>query len=135
MCFVFLSVNGCKKQQTSTGSVPVVTVDINLYINNPSYINLSATGGWQYITGGVRGILVYRSSSSEFKAYDRNCTYQPSNPCSTVKVDNSNIIIRDSSCCSSAFSIADGSVIQGPAVSSLKAYNTSFDGNILHIYN
>ena len=135
MCVVSLTVDGCKKQQTTTGSVPTVTVDINLYINNPSYINLSATGGWQYIAGGVRGILVYRASSSEFKAYDRNCTYQPTNPCSTVDVDNTNIIIRDSSCCSSAFSIVDGSVIQGPAALPLKAYNTTFDGSILHIYN
>lgn len=134
MCVVLLSVNSCKKQQT-TSSVPLANVDINLYINTPTYINLNATGGWLYITGGVRGILVYRASSSEFKAYDRNCTYQPSNPCSTVKVDNSNIIIRDSSCCNSAFSIVDGSVIQGPAVLPLKAYNTSFDGNILHIFN
>jgi nitrite reductase/ring-hydroxylating ferredoxin subunit len=130
-----LLTNSCKKQQTTTNSVPLVNVDINIYVNNPSYINLNATGGWQYITGGVRGILLYRASSTEFKAYDRNCTYQSSNSCATVRVDNSNIIVRDSSCCNSQFSIVDGGVLQGPATLPLKAYNTSFDGNLLHIYN
>lgn len=133
-CFILLFINSCKKQ-TATSGVPLVAVNLNLYINNPSYIKLNAIGGWQYIAGGARGILLYRSSSSDFMAYDRNCTYQPTNPCAIVSVDNTNIIVRDSTCCSSQFSIVDGSVIHGPATFPLKAYNTSFDGNILHIYN
>ncbi len=130
---ILLLINSCKKQQTS--GIPLVNVDISIYVNNPSYINLNSIGGWQYISGGVRGILLYRSSSSDFKAYDRNCTYQPSNSCATVRVDNSNLIVSDSSCCNSKFSIIDGSVLQGPASLPLKTYNTSFDGNVLHIFN
>jgi nitrite reductase/ring-hydroxylating ferredoxin subunit len=123
---------GCKKDNPNT--VPNKAVDIYLYTNNPSFINLNATGGWVYITGGVRGILVYRKSSSDFMAYDRNCTYQSSDACATVIVDPSNIIATDT-CCHSKFSIFDGSVTQGPAGIPLKAYSTSFDGNVLHIYN
>ena len=122
----------CKKQ--SNNNVPLVTVDIYLYANSPSFINLSAVGGYVYITGGVRGILLYRKSSTEIMAYDRNCTYQSSTPCATVSVDATRIIATDT-CCHSKFSIYDGSVTQGPAAAPLKAYQTTFDGNQLHIFN
>lgn len=127
-----ITIAGCKKD--NNGGVPVVVVDITLYVNNPSYVNLNAMGGWVYVSGGVRGILVYRASSSEFKAYDRNCTYNSSDPCATVYVDATNILAVDT-CCHSKFSLFDGSVTQGPATFPLKAYNTTFDGNILRIYN
>jgi len=109
-------------------------VDIYIYTSEPSFVNLTAVGGWVYVNGGNRGILVYRKSSSEFMAYDRNCTFQSSNACATIYVDASNIIAVDT-CCHSEFSIYDGSVLQTPASLPLKAYNTTFDGNALHIYN
>ena len=61
------------------------------------------------IEGGVKGIIVYRESLSNFKAYERNCTYQPTNTCATVSVDDTNLIAVDS-CCGSMFSILDGSI-------------------------
>ena len=129
---IIISVASCKKN--TQDSIPITAVDIYLYTNNPSFVNLNAVGGWIYTAGGVRGILVYRQSTTQFMAYDRNCTYQPSLPCSTVVVDATNILAKDT-CCHSKFSIYDGSVTQGPAVLPLKAYSTTFDGNVLHIYN
>ncbi|MGZ4156590.1 MAG: hypothetical protein ACXVED_05495, partial [Bacteroidia bacterium] len=102
----------CKKDSNNT--VPIVAVDIYIYTSNPSFINLNPVGGWVYITGGVRGILVYRKSISEFMAYDRNCTYHSNDLCATIVVDNTNIIAVDT-CCHSKFSIYDGTVLQGPA--------------------
>lgn len=129
---ILLSIGGCKKDVNN--GVPITPVDIYLYTNNPSFVNLNGVGGWVYITGGVRGILVYRKSPSEFMAYDRNCTYQSSDACATVVVDATNILATDT-CCHSKFSMYDGSVTQAPAGLPLKAYNTTFDGNVLHIYN
>jgi len=125
---------GCKKD--TPNNVPNAVVDIYIYPNLPSFVNLNAIGGWVSITGGVRGIIVYRKSSNEFMAYERNCTYQSTDPapCAMVDVDASNIIVTDT-CCNSKFSIFDGNVTQGPAGLPLKAYNTTFDGNTLHIYN
>ena len=134
LCFilVLLSSDSCKKENNNT--IPYVAVDIYIYTNNPSFFNLNAVGGWVYITGGNRGILIYRKSSTEFMTYDRNCTYQSTQPCATVVVDNTNIIATDT-CCHSKFSLYDGSVVQNPAAVPLKAYNNTFDGNVLHIYN
>lgn len=129
---ILLSIGGCKKDVDN--GVPITPVDIYLYTNNPSFLNLNGVGGWVYITGGVRGILVYRKSPSEFMAYDRNCTYQSSDPCATVVVDATNILATDT-CCHSKFSMYDGSVTQAPAGLPLKTYNTTYDGNVLHIYN
>ncbi len=130
---IIICIGSCKKDNTNNG-IPITQVDIYLYTNNPSFVNLNAIGGWVYVAGGVRGILIYRKSTTEFMTYDRNCTYQSSQPCATVIVDATNILAKDT-CCHSKFSIYDGSVTQGPAVIPLKAYNNTFDGNVLHIYN
>lgn len=128
----FLATGSCKKNNDNL--IQNVSVDIYIYSNNPSFINLNAIGGWVYITGGVRGILVYRKTNTEFMAYDRNCTYQSGDACAIIFVDPSNIIATDS-CCHSQFSLYDGSVLHAPASLPLKAYATTYDGNVLHIYN
>ena len=128
---LFLVVD-CKK--SNDNQVPLTAVDIYITVNNPSYISLSTIGGYLYLTGGVRGILVYRKTSTEFMAYDRNCTYQSSQPCATVVVDATHILAVDT-CCHSKFQLYDGSVTNGPAVTALKAYQTTFDGTTLHIFN
>ena len=120
----------CKKQQEV---VPNVSVNIYLSASDPNFINLNAVGGSAYITGGARGIIVYRKSSTEFMAYDRNCTYMPTNPCARVDIDKSTIMATDS-CCGSKFLLTDGTVAKGPATIPLKSYRTDFDGNVLHIY-
>ena len=122
----------CKKQQDN--NVPSASVDIYIYTSSPSFIDLNAIGGYTYITGGVRGILLYRKTTSEIIAYERNCTYQPSQPCATVVVDATHILATDT-CCHSKFSLYDGTVTNGPASVPLKTYNTTFDGTTLHIYN
>ena len=132
--FLLLLQTGCRKEMSISTGVPMVPVNIVLYVNNPGYAALNAIGGWMYVDGGVKGILIYRDSPNSFRAYDRNCTFQPLNICSTVYVDNTQIIAVDT-CCGSKFSIVDGSVINGPAALSLQQYFTSYDGNLLHVYN
>ncbi|MBL4623978.1 MAG: hypothetical protein JKY42_02375 [Flavobacteriales bacterium] len=123
---------GCSK--SSDTGIPYVQVNIQLYTTDPVFFNLSAVGGWEYINGGSKGILVYRSGIDEFKAYDRHCPYQPGDACSKISVDSSNIIAIDT-CCGSQFVITDGQVTNGPAVEPLKEYQTSYDGTVLTITN
>ena len=121
----------CKKE---SDTIPLVEVNLVIYPNDPQYINLQIVSGWEYITGGSRGLLVYRYGQDEFRAYDRHCTYNPLDECGKVEVDSSNIIVTDL-CCGSEFSIIDGIVIKEPAVVPLKQYQTTFDGNALRIFN
>ena len=115
-------------------NIPNVAVNIQMDISSTMYVELSTIGGWVYITGGYKGIVVYRVSPDEFVAYDRACPYNPTLPCERITMDPSGITLTDS-CCSSNFSVLDGSIIHGPATIPLKRYNTQFDGQILRIWN
>lgn len=129
---ILLSFGSCRK--SSNNGVPYVNVNIKVYTTDPAFFNLSVVGGWEYISGGSKGILVYRSSSDEFMAYDRHCPYQSEESCSKVFVDISNIMAVDT-CCGSEFLITNGEVSSGPSSQPLKQYNTSFDGSVLVITN
>lgn len=129
---LFLLLVACNK--TTDNGIPYYQVNLTIHTTDPSFVNLSVVGGWEYISGGSKGILLYRSSNDEFKAYDRHCTFQPSDACSRVAVDSTQIAAVDS-CCGSSFLIIDGSILNGPAVSPLKQYQTSFDGSVLRITN
>jgi nitrite reductase/ring-hydroxylating ferredoxin subunit len=115
--------------------IPNVLVDVEININNPEYINLMAVGGSMYLSGGSRGIVVYRYSQDTFVAFDRHCPYNPSDACGQVTFDTNSAIILKDVCCGSQFLLTDGSLYSGPATNSLKRYQTFFDGTILRIYN
>jgi nitrite reductase/ring-hydroxylating ferredoxin subunit len=91
-------------------------------------------GSWAYIEGGSKGIIVFNSDNENFLAYERHCPYDSQNSCSRVSVDETNLFAVDS-CCSSKYQLLNGSAIDGPASLPLIGYNTSFDGNIIHIWN
>lgn len=135
LLFVFLlgiELLSCKKR--NDGAIPNVPVDIYIYTTDPLFFNLQIPGGWEYITGGSRGILVYRATNSGFVAFDRHCPYMPENPCGQIAVNSTNISAEDS-CCGSQFSIVDGSIQKGPATLPLRQYQATFDGTVLHIFN
>lgn len=124
--------SGCKRSNRS--GIPYVPVNYQLVVSNPEFSQLLAVGGWVYIGGGSRGIIVYRASPDEFKAYDRHCTWMIEENC-RVTVDNTDITAVDSECCDSKFLIVDGAPIAGPAAIGLHQYQTDFDGNTLYIFN
>ena len=130
--FLILSSNSCEKGTPS--GIPYVPVNYQLTVSNPEFSPLLAVGGWLYIGGGSRGIIVYRYTPDEFRAYDRHCTFQVNDNC-RVSMDNTDITAVDEECCESKFLIIDGAPIDGPANIGLHQYNTSFDGNTLVIYN
>lgn len=122
---------------TKTDVVPNIYVNTYVYLTDPNYVKLNAVGGWNYAPGGIKGIIIYRKSVSEFMAYERNSTYEPSKGCVIVMdtANKSNLFITDK-CSGSTYLITDGSVYKGPASVPLKKYQTSFDGNTtVHIYN
>ncbi len=123
----------CGKKQTHS-TIPNVAVNIYLDMNSTMYIELNTIGGWVYLTGGYKGLLVYRVAVDEFVAYDRACPYDPLEPKAIITMDKSGITCSDS-LCGSKFGILDGSIINGPSTLPLKRYNTYYDGNTLSISN
>ena len=135
ICLVFIYVGySCSKNSKNTSNAPSGYVDAQLNITLPTYNTLANPTGFVYIPGGVRGVIVYRKSPTEFMAYERNCTYQSSNACATVSVDATHFFGIDS-CCGSKFLLSDGTVNKGPATVPLTRYQVTFDGTTVHVFN
>jgi nitrite reductase/ring-hydroxylating ferredoxin subunit len=132
--FFLLFTPQCKKDKKDL--IPYIYVNFYVNVNSTQYNGLSTIGGWAYVTGGVRGIILYHKSVDEFMAYDRDCPYQTSNTCALLTVDKSMVTATDS-CCGSQFLLLDGSIVKGPATIMLKQYTTSYDENssTLHVSN
>ncbi len=122
----------CKKDTTS--GVPYVPVNIVINVNLPEYSALAVPGGSEVIGGGSRGILLYRATTTDFVAYDRHCPYQSEQLCA-VDIDNTFTTATDSTCCLTSYLLINGSVTNGPGSLPLQAYNTTFNGTTLRIYN
>ncbi len=132
LSFLLFITKSCKDKDDI---VPYAYVNFYVYINEPDFFELNAIGNSVAVSGGVSGIIIYRVSENQFKAYDRTCTYEPSNPCELIDVYEQGGPLAVDSCCGSKFLLTDGSVIEGPALLSLREYNANFDGNAIHIYN
>ena len=130
----FISPAACKKKKNNEEFVPYVYVDFYVTLANPQFVTLNAVGGSVYVTGGSRGIILYRKSNDEFQAYDRHCPYLPENSCGLLEVETSSTIAVDS-CCGSEFLLVDGSVLKQPSSYPMLRYQTTFDGNQIHIFN
>lgn len=115
-------------------TIPNVNLRFTIYPNSVNYINLNYYGGYEYFTGGVAGVIVYRLDETTFFAYDRACPYDWQDPDSWLWVDESGLLIIDS-CCGAKFNILDGSPISGPTSLSLKHYKCRYDGMSLLVYN
>jgi hypothetical protein len=113
--------------------VPDVPVNIAININQPDFFNLTVSQGWVYVTGGSRGIIVYRKSDNEFIALERHSPYKPEDNCA-VTVDDDGSIVTDP-CSDSKWLIMDGSIVQGPTAYPLQTYSTSFTNPMLYITN
>lgn len=112
--------------KTPTDQVPNVPVDFQLNLLLPTYSRLQLVGQYVYLDGGYRGIVLYRADLERLLAYDRACTYAPSQACHQVRVDDS-LMVLQCACCSSRFTLWDGSAQRGPAGWPLRAYRVSWD--------
>ncbi|MGB0423134.1 MAG: hypothetical protein ACPGED_02370 [Flavobacteriales bacterium] len=127
---LFLLSSSCRDKNTT---IPFVNTDFDLNLNLPAYQDLSVVTGWIYVSGGSRGIIVYRHTQDQFVAFDRHSTYDVDSACQ-VEVLEDNITIEDD-CSGSQWLIIDGSVLNGPAGFQLEPYRTQWNPPILRIYN
>ena len=132
----------CAKTQAPQNNATVNQANntpVNVTVLISSHPNLASTGGVEMIANvGVKGILIYRQSTTQFYAYERNCTYDGTTVTNAmVSAATGDFTCKDN-VCGSMFMIADGSggISHGPATYPLKQYTTNFDGsNSLHITN
>ena len=131
---VFALTSSCRDKEDRI--VPRIATDITLNLNLPEYNTLINPGGWLYLTGGSRGVVVYRISNDEFVAFDRHCTYNVPERC-RVSMEDSGVTLKDEQCCGSVFDMFTGGVLEGPADRGLQSFRTfySSETNTLRIFN
>lgn len=113
----------CSKNVTSPEGKPQ-NIDFTLDLTNAAYVGLKNKGGFAYNSG----IIIAHASSDAIVALSDVCTHQGC----TVQFNGSNGFICP--CHNSTFAL-DGTVMGGPAPSSLAKYNTSLTGNSLRVYS
>jgi len=113
--------------------IPYTIVNEVLNLTGQENANLRFDNGVVTHSGGLRGLIVVRQSTSTYLAFERTCPYQPENTCARVHIDASRLFLVDS-CCTSKFDL-QGQPIAGPASRPLRRYATALSGNLLTITN
>lgn len=125
--FLAPAATSCSKDSTTA---PVVgnsnTVDFTLDLTSPSYSALNNNG-----SSLVKdNIIIARTSTGAYVALTSICSHQQYNPIAFESSANRFHCPNHSS----NFGL-DGSVLNGPATSALKKYNTQLTGTNLRIYS
>lgn len=131
--FIFFFLFACDPNLSDD---PIPYIPFNDYVINlnlPEYIALRTDGGYKEVNSvGVRGVIIYRVNSTNYIAYERNCSFQPNEACATVNVHSSGLFMTDA-CCGSNFNFTDGNPTGGPAWRPLVRYRTQLSGSELTI--
>jgi hypothetical protein len=127
-------VSSCKKNKNHP--VASIPFDFQIDLTLPSYQDLNGVGGWSYVSGGIKGIIVYRQSYDVFVAWERQSPEDPDNSCSSGLVTNDdNFLQLDDPCSDASFSLYDGSPLANSDWG-LRQYKAEWNGsNLLRIYN
>jgi nitrite reductase/ring-hydroxylating ferredoxin subunit len=131
---LMLSPEACKKTTVCNG-IPNVAVTATVDVSLPSNSALATVGGYELVTGGNDGIVVYRSTTSTFTAFDALCPHEGTANYKAQVQPQSGGIYAKCPVCGSVFLLSDGSVNKGPSTCPLKAYTTYFSGSTVNITN
>lgn len=130
---VLILTASCKK---SSDQIPGAAVDFYIYLSQPEFANLNTVGNHAYVTGGVKGVIVYHKNIDEFVAFERACPYDPNESGAIIELDSVSTLDWIDYHCGSKFNILDGSIENGPSTYPLRKYACDYDGvSTLHIHN
>jgi nitrite reductase/ring-hydroxylating ferredoxin subunit len=123
----------CSKEDPPP-EIPNVYVNFSLDPNGTQYLNLNVVNGWETVTGGYNGILIFRKSTNEFVAFERACPYDPQTTGAQVRVETSGVTCA-CPVCGSKYIMTDGTPYDGPSRYPLKQYSAYYDGILLYVRN
>ena len=130
LVFVLFLFASCDKNNENS-EIPYVYVNFVIY---PNTIDFIPEGGHVTLSGGYKGLIIYRPFSDQFMVFERACPYDPLEDHARVIVEDNGVIAVDS-LCGSRFLLTDGSPIKGPAQRALKQYRSRYDGYTLQVSN
>ena len=132
----FLGVLSCDDTPHNP-NIPDVYINFTIEPNSTFYQELNTVSGWMYVTEKwpSRGIIIYRYSQDEFKAYERQSPNEPDYCGETSRLIVEFPFVVDT-CLNVKYSILDGSIFTpGYMGYPLIEYRTQYDGFNLRVFN
>lgn len=130
----FFILFSCTKEVQNNDILPVVMVSETVDLNLPEFINLQVPGGFAYMSGGIKGIIIYNVNGTQFKAFERSCPHLAPASCTQMTVENG--IKMVCSCDNSEFNILNGAPLtSGIAYFAREYLVTNINGSVLRITN
>ena len=133
LCLMVLP--ACREEVSPVSPIPDVVVQEQVNLNSVSSQELKlGDGRYIYISGGIRGIILYRKSTDIYLAFERKSPYRPEDSCGIITVPSSRFYMEDT--CHKCTFGWDGRPQSGPCREILKQYRVQFiNGNTLSITN
>lgn len=142
-----LTASSCNKNNINP-YIPDVVINMTIDPNATQFLELNTVGGWIYLdeVPGIlvpypsRGIIVYRYTLNEFKAYERQPPNDPlkcydDNDGYTKLIVGGNYPFTKDTCNGNLYQLLDGTLFSGTGQYPLIQYNAMYDGALLHIFN
>jgi nitrite reductase/ring-hydroxylating ferredoxin subunit len=128
-CIIALIFISCKGD---VSTIPYTRVNFTAPIYSTNLIHV---GGYEYFTGGISGIIVYRVDMTNFCAYDRACPYDWSDD-GYVIYDPATLQL-ECQVCGSTFNVLNGYPMENTkAKTPLRSYQARLINDMtLHVYN
>lgn len=114
--------------------VPIGPANFSIEPLSAAHYGLNHVGGYEYLTGGHRGIVVIRTGYEDYVAYERTC---PLDSTEAVSISEEwGEAVLECPHCHSLFSVyGDGAPMTGSLTPcNLFKYGTTFDGRTLWVY-
>jgi hypothetical protein len=132
---LLLATPACREEISPVSPIPDVVVQEQVNLNSVSTQELKlGDGRFIYISGGIRGIILYRKSTDIYLAFERKSPYRMEDTCGVITVPSSRFYMEDT--CHKCTFGWDGRPQSGPCREILKQYKVQFiSSNTLSITN
>jgi hypothetical protein len=148
LALILIIAPACNKGSVNP-NIPRVVINVTINPNSTIYQQLNTPGGWLYldeqpgiyIPYGSRGVIVYRLSMNEFKAYERQSPDYPFQCCEETKQNCPKLVVGGNypfakdTCNGNLYQLLDGSLFDGDGIYPMIEYNAMYDGSVLHVFN
>lgn len=146
--FLLVYTPACNKGSINP-NIPRAIINVTIDPNSTLFQQLNTPGGWLYLEeqAGIyipydsRGVIVYRLSMTEFKAFERqspdtkfSCCDENHENCAKLIVGDNYPFVKDT-CNGNLYQLLDGNLFTGDGQFPLIQYNAMFDGGLLHVFN
>jgi len=149
LAFMVIMISPSCNKGSLNPNIPNVVINVTIDPNSTIFQELNTPGGWLYleeqsgvyVPTGSRGVIVYRVTMTEFKAYERQPPNFPFSCCDENGLNCTKLIVGENypfvkdTCNDNLYQLLDGSLFQGDGQFSLIEYSAMYDGALLHVFN